>query len=146
MCYFNIYLLKILGVSCLLGKRRVVQKGVSGGRVSVGHACTIHLLLWRLLHAQLSHRVQWNLGNFTVNLKSGNEKIDQSICWSLGGVNRCRKIRASYLSSNIMAYTVISHTETNTQKQNLKPGPFNRRACPKYWTFSELCGLNWNIQ
>jgi len=57
-----------------------MEEGVSAGRTSVRHARVPHLLLWHLFHAQQSHRVQWSLGNSIMELKSGNEKIDESIC------------------------------------------------------------------
>lgn len=57
-----------------------MQEGASGERLSVGHTCVPHLLLWHFFHAQQSHRVQWSLGNPIMKLKSGNEKIDQSVC------------------------------------------------------------------
>lgn len=89
-----------------------MQGVASGGRLSVGQMRVPHPLLWRLLHAQQSHRVQWGLGNSI--MKSGNEKIDQSIRWSLGDVNHCMKTWASYLNSDILDSTVTPSMENNT--------------------------------
>jgi len=36
--------------------------------------------------------------------------------------------------------------ENNTQKLNLKLGPFKTGIFPECWTFSSNHGLNWGIQ
>lgn len=131
---------------CLWGKRQEMQEGAPGGRLSVGHTCVPHLLLRHFFHAQQSHRVQWSLGNSVMKLKSGNEKIDQSLSWSLGDVNRCRKIWASYSSSDTLDSTVTPLMQNNAPKLNLNLGPFKTGIFPKCWTFSKIQALNWSTQ